>query len=83
MRGFIHSVSLRRDLPEAEALAYTAECIHARYALAEITGITEAAPDRENPRQLFVERLFAEKRIRIVPMNQVEGFAEELGLRIQ
>jgi hypothetical protein len=83
VRGFIHSVSLRRDLPQAKALAYTAECIHARDALAEITAITEAAPDPENPRQLFVERLFSEKRIRIVPMSQVEGFAEELRLRIQ
>ncbi|MGA7914024.1 MAG: DUF3037 domain-containing protein [Candidatus Acidiferrales bacterium] len=83
VRGFIHSVSLRRDLPQAKALAYTAECIHARDALAEITAITEAAPDPENPRQLFVERLFSEKSIRIVPMSQVEGFAEELRLRIQ
>lgn len=83
VRGFIHSVSLRRDLPQAKALAYTAECIHARDALAEITAITENAPDPENPRQFFVDRLFAEKRIRIVPMSQVEGFAEELRLRIQ
>jgi hypothetical protein len=83
VRGFIHSVSLRRDLPQAKALAYTAECIHARDALAEITAITENAPDPENPRQVFVDRLFAEKRIRIVPMSQVEGFAEELRLRIQ
>lgn len=83
VRGFIHSVSLRRDLPQAKALAYTAECIHARDALAEITAITESTPDPENPRQVFVEKLFAEKRIRIVPMSQVEGFAEELRLRIQ
>ena len=83
VRGFIHSVSLRRDLAQAKALAYTAECIHARDALAEITAITESAPDPENPRQVFVELLFAEKRIRIVPMSQVEGFAEELRLRIQ
>jgi DUF3037 family protein len=83
VRGFIHSVSLRRDLAQAKALAYTAECIHARDSLAEITAITENAPDPENPRQVFVERLFAEKRIRIVPMSQVEGFAEELRLRIQ
>ncbi|MFZ0523945.1 MAG: DUF3037 domain-containing protein [Candidatus Acidiferrales bacterium] len=83
VRGFIHSVSLRRDLPQAKALAYTAECIHARDALAEITAITENAPDPENPRQVFVERLFADKHIRIVPMSQVEGFAEELRLRIQ
>lgn len=83
VRGFIHSVSLRRDLPQVKALAYTAECIHARDALAKITAIAEAEPDRENPRQLFVERLFTEKRIRIVPMSQLEGFAEELRLRIQ
>jgi Protein of unknown function (DUF3037) len=83
VRGFIHSVSLRRDLPQAKALAYTAECIHARDLQAEITAITESAPDPENPRQVFVERLFSEKRIRIVPMSQVEGFAEELRLRIQ
>jgi Protein of unknown function (DUF3037) len=82
-RGFIHAVSLRRDLPQAKALAYTAECIHARDASAEIAAITEASPDPEIPRQVFVEKLFAETRVRIVPMSQVEGFAEELRLRIQ
>jgi hypothetical protein len=82
-RGFIHAVSLRRDLPQAKALAYTAACIHARDASAEIAAITEASPDPEIPRQVFVEKLFAETRIRIVPMSQVEGFAEELRLRIQ
>jgi hypothetical protein len=50
VRGFIHSVALRRDLPQAKALAYTAGCIHARDRLAEITVITDTAPDRENPR---------------------------------
>jgi hypothetical protein len=40
-------------------------------------------PDRENPRHMFVEKLFAETYIRIVPMNQVARFAEELRLRIQ
>lgn len=30
VRGFIQSVSLRRDLPQAKALAYTTGCIHAR-----------------------------------------------------
>jgi Protein of unknown function (DUF3037) len=83
VRGFIQSVSLRRDLPQAKALAYTAGCIHARDALAEITAITDTAPDAENPRHVFVERLFAGEGIRIVAMSQVEGFAEELRQRIQ
>lgn len=83
VRGFIQSVSLRRDLPQAKALAYTAGCIHARDRLAEITAITDTAPDTENPRHVFVEKLFASEGIRIVAMSQVEGFAEELRARIQ
>jgi Protein of unknown function (DUF3037) len=83
VRGFIHSVSLRRDLPQAKALACTAGCIHARDALAEITAITDTAPDAENPRHVFVAKLFAGEGIRIVAMSQVEGFAEELRQRIQ
>jgi Protein of unknown function (DUF3037) len=83
VRGFIHSVSLRRDLPQAKTLAYTAGCIHARDAQAEITAITDMAPDGQNPRHTFVEKLFAGEGIRIVAMSQVEGFAEELRQRIQ
>jgi|ERR1700722_1543073 len=83
VRGFIQSVSLRRDLPRAKALAYTAGCIHARDALAEMTAITDTAPDAENPRHVFVEKLFAGEGIRIVAMSQVEGFAEELRQRMQ
>jgi len=81
--GIIQSVSLRRDLPQAKALAYTAGCIHARDRLAEITAITDTTPDAENPRHVFVEKLFAGEGIRIVAMSQVEGFAEELRQRIQ
>jgi DUF3037 family protein len=83
VRGFIQSVSLRRDLPQAKALAYTAGCIHARDRLAEITAITDTVPDEENARHVFVEKLFAGEGIRIVAMSQVEGFAEELRMRIQ
>jgi hypothetical protein len=83
VRGFIQSVSLRRDLPQAKALAYTAGCIHERDKLAEITAITDSPPDDENPRHVFVEKLFAGEGIRIVAMSQVEGFAEELRMRIQ
>jgi hypothetical protein len=73
VRGFIQSVSLRRDLPRSKALAYTAGCIHARDSLAEITAITDTAPDGENPRHAFVEKLFGCEGIRIVAMSQVEG----------
>jgi hypothetical protein len=83
VRGFIQSVSQRRDLPQAKALAYTAGCTHARDAMAEITAITDTAPDAENPRHVFVEKLFADEGIRIVAMSQVEGFAGELRQRIQ
>jgi hypothetical protein len=83
VRGLIQSVSLRRDLPQAKALAYTAGCIHARDRLAEITAFTDAAPDAGNPRHVFVERLFAGEGIRIVAVSQVEGFAKELRQRIQ
>jgi hypothetical protein len=82
VRGFIHSISLRRDIPQAKVLAYTAQCIHARDALAQITAITEVEPAGDNPRHQFVERLFAEQKIRIVPMNRVESFAEELRLQL-
>jgi hypothetical protein len=82
VRGFIHAVSLRRDIPQAKVLAYTAGCIHAHDALAEIAAVTDFEPSRDNSRHQFVERIFAEQKIRIVPMNQVEGFAEELRLRL-
>jgi hypothetical protein len=82
VRGFIHSISLRRDIPQAKVLAYTAECIHARDSRAQITAITEVEPAADNPRHQFVEKLFAEQNIRIVAMNRVEGFAEELRLQL-
>jgi hypothetical protein len=73
----------RRGLPPAKALAYTADSIHARDRLAEITAITDTAPDAGNPRLVFVEKIFAGEGIRIVAMSQVEGFAEDLRQRIQ
>jgi hypothetical protein len=81
VRGFIHSVSLR-DIPQAKVLAYTAGCIHARDPQAQITAITEIEPAGDNPRHQFVEKLFAERKIRIVPMNRVESFAEKLRLQL-
>jgi hypothetical protein len=44
--------------------------------------ITEVEPVAGNPRHQFVEKLLAVQKIRIVPMNRVEGFAEELRLQL-
>jgi hypothetical protein len=41
-----------------------------------------SSPPADNPRHQFVEKLFAEQNIRIVAMNRVEGFAEELRLQL-
>jgi hypothetical protein len=35
-----------------------------------------------NLQQLFVGKLFEDQNIRIVPMNQVEMFAEELRMKL-
>ena len=66
------SVSLRRDIPQAKVLAYTAERIHARDSLAEVVAITETEPSPDNPRHQFVAKLFAEQKIRIGPLNRLE-----------
>lgn len=83
MRGFIHSVALKRDAAQAKVLAYTAASIHAHDATCEVTAITEEAPLRDNKRHRFISNILVEQNVRIVPMNQIEGFAEELRLKLQ
>ncbi|MGH9724145.1 MAG: DUF3037 domain-containing protein [Candidatus Acidiferrales bacterium] len=82
VRGYMHSVALNRDAAQSKVLAYTAECVRARLPQSEFTAITEAEPSPGNPRHQFVARLFAEQNIRIVPLNRVEMFAEELRLKL-
>lgn len=82
-RGFVQALSLGRDPAQAKVLAYTAERIRARQSSSEFTAITEVAPVAENPRHEFVVRLFDEQRIAVVPLPQVEMFAERLRLRLQ
>jgi Protein of unknown function (DUF3037) len=82
VRGFVHVVSLGGDIPEAKVLAYTAEKIHEQSVRAKITAITEVAPLPDVPRQRFVEVLFAEQNIEIVPMDQVDAFVGELSKRL-
>jgi hypothetical protein len=82
-RGYLQALSLGRDPAQAKVLAYTAECIRARQADSEFTAITEIAPLSANPRHQFVVRLFDEQKIAVVPLPQVEMFAERLRLRLQ
>lgn len=82
-RGYVQAFSLARDPSQAKALAYTAECIRARQANSEFAAITETAPLPANPRHQFILRLFDEQKISVVPLAQVEMFADRLRLRLQ
>lgn len=82
-RGFVQALSLGRDPAQAKVLAYTAECIRAKHAHWEFTAITEVAPLSENSRHQFIARLFEDQKITIVPLPQVEIFAERLRPRLQ
>jgi hypothetical protein len=82
VRGFVHVVSMRGDMPDAKVLAYTAEKIHARDGRTKITAITEIAPVPNIPQHRFVQVLFAEQNIEIVPLGRVEEFAGELSTRL-
>jgi Protein of unknown function (DUF3037) len=83
VRGYLQAVALGRDAYQSKVLAYTAERIRVRLPECEFTAITEAEPAPENHRQQFIARLFSDQRIAIVPLNRIEGFAEELRLRLQ
>jgi hypothetical protein len=83
VRGYIQSVVLNRDAAQAKVLAYTVESIRRRLPSCEFTAITEAVPVAGNLQQQFISKLFAEQNIRIVPMNHVEMFAEELRMKLQ
>ncbi len=83
VRGFIHSVALKRDAAQAKVLAYTAASIHAHDSTCEVTAVTEEPPLRDNKRHRFIANILSEQNVRIVPMNQIEGFAEELRVRLQ
>jgi hypothetical protein len=81
--GYVQSVLLARDMLPSKALSYTAEHIRKRKPAAEFTAITDSEPVAGNLRHEFLLRLFEEQRIRVVPMNQAEKFAEELRVRLQ
>jgi hypothetical protein len=83
VRGYIQSVVLNRDAAQAKVLAYTVESIRKRWPSCEFTAVTETAPMPGNLQHLFIGKLFEDQNIRIVPMNRVEMFAEELRMKLQ
>jgi hypothetical protein len=82
VRGFVQMIALKGDLAQAKVLSYTAGRVHAHDAAAEVTAITDIAPELENRRHRFFADILAEQQVRIVPMPQVELFAEELRVRL-
>jgi hypothetical protein len=82
VRGFVHAVTINRDLARAKALAYTAERVRRRIADAEFTAITETEPASGNSSHEFVSQLFADQRVAIVPLSRAESFAETLRQRL-
>jgi len=83
VQGYLQSVLLGRDLLQCKALTYTAEHIRRRNPTAEFTALTDTEPSWEDRRQQFIVQLFEEQKIRMVPMNRVERFAEDLKRQLQ
>ena len=81
-RGFLQSFSLNRDASQAKALAYTAESIRARLPKTEFIAITETSPEVSNPTHQFVVATLKEQQIQILPLSQMEAFAEDLRQRV-
>jgi hypothetical protein len=83
VQGYVHSLMLARDPAQAKVLAYTAEAIRSKLPQSEFAAITESEPLAGNPRHQFVLETLEDQSIRIVPMNRVEMFAEELRIKLQ
>ncbi len=77
-RGFVHALAIARGPGQARELAFTAERIRAKLEQSEFVAITEIAPRPDNERDQFIVRLLAEQEFRLIPIAQVDRFAEEL-----
>jgi len=81
--GFAQAVSLQRDVAQAKAFAFTAERIRARARGAQVTAITDAAPQAQDERHAFVHSILTEQEIEIVPLALLAPWAERLASRLQ
>jgi hypothetical protein len=83
VQGYLQSVLIGRDLFQCKALTYSAEHIRRRDPEVQFTALTEAEPSPGDRRQQFIVQLLEEQKVRIVPMNRVEIFAEDLRRQLQ
>ena len=82
-RGYLHAIALDRDVSQSKVLAYTAESIRARLPNSIFTAVTNAEPSPENSRHRFIVETLRAQDISILPLGQIEQFAEELRPRLQ
>ena len=82
-RGFVQAVALDRDPAQAKALAFTSERIREKTASVEFTAVSEVKPRADNPRHQFMADLLAGQGIQLVPLPLLEGWARNLGGRLQ
>lgn len=82
-RGYIHGVALDRDMSQAKVLAYTAECIRRQAQNSVFTAVTDVEPLPENSRHRFIAQTLTDAKVPVLPLSQIEKFAEELRQRLQ
>jgi Protein of unknown function (DUF3037) len=82
-RGYLHAIALDRDVAQSKVLAYTAESIRERLPNSIFTAVTNAEPSPENSRHRFIVETLRAQDISILPLGQVDRFAEELRPRLQ
>ncbi len=82
-RGYLHAIALDRDVSQSKVLAYTAESIRARLPNSIFTAVTNAEPSPENSRHQFIVETLRGQDISILPLGQIDQFAEELRPRLQ
>jgi len=81
--AFAQALALNRDPAQAKAFAFTTQRIRAKLPGAQITAITDTAPQSRNQRHEFVRALLDEQRIEIVPLPLLEAWAQKLAAQIQ
>jgi Protein of unknown function (DUF3037) len=82
-RGYLHAIALDRDVSQSKVFAYTAESIRQHLPNSIFTAVTNAEPSRENSRHQFIVQTLQGQDISIVPLSQIDQFADELRPRLQ
>ncbi|PYU15252.1 MAG: hypothetical protein DMG29_07425 [Acidobacteria bacterium] len=77
-RGFVHALTISGDVTQAKVLAFTAESIRGKLAKTSFTAVTEMRPVPGNRQHQFVARLLEDQKIELVPVSELERFANRL-----